>query len=800
MADRKTPRPRARAWGLSSTGVAVLALAALSPGRAVAEESIGADEAQAITNEVDEDIARMRRDLEIVGKGFVAPVPSSVSRVERRLREAEIHLLLNDHLRASIVLLDVVEDETARSHAKFDDCLYLLGESLRRAKSYSGARTYFEELLPRASGKRLQEVVLALLEIASATDRYDNVEHYIERLRGAGGLASAEVDYIHGKMLFRASGDDPAKIQRAVEVFRAVPASAAVGPQASYYAGVALVKLGRFEDAVRQFNDAKGRIPAGASGQSLRELTALSLGRLYQEIGDAPKSADAYQDVPQSSPYFGDMLYEVAWTHVRAANLASDPEQKKQGLVRALRATEILMATAPASRLYPQARILEGNLQIRLGASETAYDTFQTIIDRYGAARDKLSGALQGGSDAKQFFDQLIAADLGTLGSTSILPPIALEWALEEAELRRAVAVNEDLGQSDKDLAESEELVRTLREALDGEKRYGLFPGMRQIRTKAMSVENRLVNANRLLLNLERRITLPQVGPTESAQLDALHARVAALEAEVRALPQTEEAVEASKEGIKREFQTVGQRAYRQTYRLSTMRAQIVATESWINQNRDRLSPEEASLLEQRIAAARADVTAVEAEVTKLQGDIRSAEVLAGVDGGSARSRKLREEYAALVGQELALLRGHRERVPGDLRGVLSRVETQRAAMQQIDQDLRQLQASMDQQVDGRVRELQAAVATEADRLQKYTSERGELRGTTDQLLGPVASRTLARVGEQFRDLVLQADVGIIDVAWARKQAETKKVNDLIREQQNRTSELDSEFADVLEE
>ena len=61
-------------------------------------------------------------------------------------------------------------------------------------------------------------------------------------------------------------------------------------------------------------------------------------------------------------------------------------------------------------------------------------------------------------------------------------------------------------------------------------------------------------------------------------------------------------------------------------------------------------------------------------------------------------------------------------------------------------------------------------------------------------------TRTLAAVGRQFRDLVLKADVGIIDVAWTRKQAETDKVNDLIREQQRRSSELESEFAEFLKE
>jgi hypothetical protein len=73
------------------------------------------------------------------------------------------------------------------------------------------------------------------------------------------------------------------------------------------------------------------------------------------------------------------------------------------------------------------------------------------------------------------------------------------------------------------------------------------------------------------------------------------------------------------------------------------------------------------------------------------------------------------------------------------------------------------------------------------------------LRGETDGLLGPVATQTLNTVAHEFQDLVLKADVGIIDVAWARKQGVTDKVSTVVREQQDRTRELETEFQDVLE-
>lgn len=779
----------------------IFTLALCTPAAAFAQvEPVGADQANTIAAEVDSDIAKMRRDLDVVGKGYAATPPTETGRVERRLREGEIHYLLNDYLRASIVLLDVVDDPSNKSHPRYDECLYLLAESLAKSKNYSGAKQYFEDLLPRVRGERLKDVVLALLSIASATDHYENVERYISRLRDAGTLSRPDVDYIYGKMLFKGAGNDQAQIQRAYEVFRSVPPGNSISGQASYYAGVSLVKLGRWEDAVRQFNETLTRIQTSSDAAVMRELTYLSLGRLYQEMGQVSKAADAYQEISQSSPYFGDMLYEVAWAHVRAANLENDPEAKREGFVRALRATELLMATAPSSRLYPQARILEGNLQIRLGASETAYDTFQTIIDRYGTARDKLDAMLLQAPDPRQFFDQLVAADLGQIGATTILPPVALSWALEEDQMTRAVAMNHDLSESEKFLKESQELVRTLTEALEGEGRFAIFPGMQQVRSKSLSIENRMLNANRRLLNLERRMVWPNVSPAEQASVDAIHARAVQLEQEIQTLPQTEEEVEQSREDIKGQYQEVGRRAYRQAYRVAQMRAQVVAVELWINANRDDLNPQELGLLEERIRTIQTEIAALEKDIESVSSDLRTAEAVGSGDAGRLRAQNLRKQYSEMLAQETQILKSLRGKVPGDLQAMTARIDQQRTSLAQIDVDLQTLQANMEQQVETRVNELRGVLAVEADRVQTYGVEHSALAATTGEILGPVAARTLNDVGRQFKELVLQADVGIIDVAWARKQAETKKVNDLIKEQQDRTVELESEFADVLEE
>lgn len=767
----------------------------LAPAAALAQ-GLSYDEASELAGEIDNEIASMRRDLDVVEKGYGTPIAPEVGRVDRRLREAEIHFLLNDYLRASIVLIDVVDDPENRSHPRYDDAVFILAESLRKSRNYSGARQHYEEILPRASGDRLKDVVLGLLEIADATNRYEDVDRYIGRLRQAGTLSRPDVDYIYGKMLFKSASDDPSAIQRALEVFRSVPAGTGVSGPASYFAGVALVKLGRYEDAINQFKDALAK---AKGNKQLTELTNLSLGRLYQELGDVSKSADAYQEIHQDSLYFPDMLYEVAWAHVTSANLAEDEEGKEKGFVRALRALELLMATAPSSRLYPEARILQGNLQIRLGAPETAYDTFQTIVDRYGGAEAKLAD-MRARGDPREFFDELVKRDLDDLTATTMLPPLAVTWALEEEDMGRAVAMQQDLQDSRVYMKESKELVETLGEALLGEQKYRMFPGLSRARAKALSIENRIIAVDDRLLSIERRAMWPHLSEGDQQLLDQAISRADAIRAEIDALPKTEEGVEKTRAEIKNAYQETGRRAYRLTYRVGSMRAQLVAVEAWLRHNRDHLGDEEIQLTEERIRTAAAEVEQLEQQLDELMAEIRRATILAESDAGRTRAQKLQEELHQVLAEEVALLRSRRGSAPGELQGLFARLDQQRATIEQIGTDLTRLQQSLDAQVADRVAEIQKEIAQEVNRLSQYEGEHRELAQETDLLLGPVAGRTLDSVGQQFKSLVLRADVGIIDVAWARKQLETEKVNALIKEQRERTQELEEEFADVLKD
>ena len=769
---------------------------------AAAESSISASEAQEQLGTLINSVTKLKGELDTVAKGYGIQLTGiEEASVDKRLREGKVHFLLNDFLRASIVLMDVVENQENRNHPQYDDCLYYLAESLRRTGNYSGARTFFEELLSRARGERLKEVVVALLEIADATGRYDGVEVYLDRLVRVGDANDPTVNYHYGKTLFRSAGADSTRYSKALGTFSRIAAGGEVSAKASYYAGVTLLQLGKIDEAIAKFQEAAKRSGSAVEANEIKDLAQLALGRAYYEKGDVTNAVDSYQEIDEKSQYFSDMLFEVAWAYVKASNQNIDsPDEKARYLDMALRMSELLMASAPDHKLFPEARILEGNLQIRLGAPETAYDTFQTIIDRYGGAQSKLRELRQTIDNPTEFLEQLVEDRSRTSAAAGMLPPVAIDWAIQSETVRNAVGVMKELNEGEDFLRESRNLIKAMEESLRGERKYTMFTGLGDARARAYAVENQLIQAQSKMLRLERGIQLPYLTEKQQAQLDLFQARREALEKEVKNLPGNTKQVGKTSNEISGKYVDAEKRIFRQNTELSAMRSQVAAVEVWLSENRSNLTDREIALMSKRARDIRNILTELENEAQELGERVKTAKTVSSGDGGRVHAARLREAYAANIAKEFDFLKSMRGKLPVEFQSSVRAVDSVREDLGQISQELETLQRALDRQIVSKVEGIRERLKLETEKLDRFEKEQTKLSGTTRSLLGPVALASLQSVIDQFNTLVMKADVGIIDVAWARKQDTTTKVNSAVDQEQQRVQDLTVKYQDFLEE
>ncbi|MGF1511399.1 MAG: tetratricopeptide repeat protein [Myxococcota bacterium] len=767
---------------------------------AVGADGFSVEEAGRAADRVDRRIAQMQVDLRRTEESVGVGLAHQPSTFERRLADADVQLLLEDYWRAAVLLLDAVESPANRNHPRYDEAVYKLALALRLSRNFGSAHRYYQQILYRVEGERLTDVVEGLLDIATKTSNFEGVEQYIARLREAGGLDRPDVDYLHGKTLYQLGRNEPQRLQAALQLFRRIPPNAEVAPRAAYFSGVTLVRMNNYPEAITEFRRTLELLADRPEEEQLRDLTFLSLGRLHQEVGQVGSSIEAYAEIPESSPHFSQMLFERSWTFVKMANQAEFEKDQRTFLEQALVSTELLMATAPEPRLFAQARLLQGNLQIRLGASETAYDTFESVIDRYGTSKRELAQFVRNQEDTQAFFDQIIEARLDGLDPARVgLPELAVDFVLEEESTQRLLSVERDIIETQADLEESREIIDVLTETLEGDGRYRMFRGLEASHDRAVGIYNRWLTTELDLLEFERAAVEPYIGSVAS-ETDRIHEDVLAIAQKIRSLPTDLDGVREQRSDVEVAYQEANLQAYKLTYRVSAMRSELQAVRSWLNQNRSTLSPVETEVVEDRIERTKERVAQLEMRLEALLKEIRTTAVAASANLASSRSRSLAARFLEARDQELALLGRGRVTAPNEVLGLLSRYDQQRRTLATIRLELERLEARIRTRVEDRVTEVRQQLARESARVDEAGDRFREVRTTTQRVLGPVSERTLAAVQDRFDGLVLEADVGVIDVAWARKQAETEKVTELVQELQERTQALEAEFADVLEE
>ena len=74
------------------------------------------------------------------------------------------------------------------------------------------------------------------------------------------------------------------------------------------------------------------------------------------------------------------------------------------------------------------------------------------------------------------------------------------------------------------------------------------------------------------------------------------------------------------------------------------------------------------------------------------------------------------------------------------------------------------------------------------------------MQGPAKEVVGLIANRALADVRGQFYQLVLKADLGIVDVAWSRKRVRLEKIQQLSIQKANELDQLDREYRAMFRE
>ncbi|MFW2387177.1 MAG: tetratricopeptide repeat protein [Polyangiales bacterium] len=710
--------------------------------------------------------------------------------VEERLADGELYLRLEDYLRAAILLTDIVDHYP--SHRAYPEALFLLGESLFKAGDYLGSRRRLAEVIDRSAEPSfspfLQPALSRLIEIAIHTRDFREVDAYFGRLEAlSSSTLSVTTAYFRAKYLYNRAvpiddvlnaptdveirGIDEARLELARKGFIAIPGGTEFSLRSKYFVGTIHTLRGEHLDGIAAFHGVLGLEPANEQERKVRELTYLALGRLYYETNQLDQAVEAYRAVQQTSPHFDEALFELAWTYIRMGDA-----------IQAERALEVLSVAAPDSPLNADGKVLRGDLLARTGRYDEAEVVFDEVRSTFGPIRDALSAKRREHPDLHAYFRDVVRENLDDFDIDDFLPESARRWIELEGDYQRALEVLADLSEAKQLVVETEDLAERISAALSAPNRLSVFSDLRREFERSTGLRNRAARARGSLIESEARAQGSRQG-----ELERIRARRRELQSNVTKMPTETEGF------IDRDFEKLAE--YRAAERdLQNLRVELLGLEARIVASKAGLPAIDPQKVNPRTVSAQlaeheAEIKEYEEQITWIRRRLEVGRLHVGVGDSRYQADDLeRDKFIDVVARERQLA--------GSAGPQYDASYTRIAALErQLDQRDAQIAAV----VQRRVNDMLTIVNQETRNLGRYRAALQSHEGETEDVVGAITYLNFNRIHDRFYDLVLRADVGKIDVAWARREDHRVRIDTLTRERAREIQSLDDEFSDVMD-
>jgi TolA-binding protein len=721
------------------------------------------------------------------------PEPSDEDARLRRFSQGEIQYLLGNWISASVLFHDLLSDPRFRAHPRYADALFYLADSLYQQQNHIGARLYLRELmnLP-GEPSRYREALVRYLAIASHLHTSTGLDTYLERARRmSGGQLPPELEYAHARWLFKRKDlPDAERRARARELFTRLAGSPGGRFQArsAYFLGVLKVQEGDYAGAVEQFRALVTTAPEEPEVKRLEELANLSLGRLLHELGRYDEALDRYGALPRESESFVESLYEIAWVYV-----------KKGDFELARNATDILLLMDPDSPLAPETRLLQGHLLLKLRRYDEATRTYEGIVDSFASVRDQVHALLRVNQEPIAYFDNLLARNERTLDVTTLLSPLALRYARTQHEVSEAMRMVKDLETSRQGVDESRTLAERILQALD-ERGLEVFPELQEGYLKVEAADSALARAEQSLVELEWEVLRARLGPEELARLEELRRERALLHERFSSLPASQRELDDRRQRMKSEVEELDRKAFKLGYELRSMGALSASMRKWVEDTRRQRGnlPAEEQVCRDQLAQEEEVMTELLLELRRLRARLDDERHAAGtfVSG----EELIRDQYREALEREHALLALAESRGSAEEAGLVGRAHALRTQAGTLRARVALARQALRAQVERRGKLIRDKVLAEQLLLQAYGNEVSAVSQDTRHLVGRIAYESFQRVHQQFHELVLKADVGLVDVAFTRKRGQTEDIQKLSARKDAQLRALQEEFEQVRKE
>jgi len=736
-----------------------------------------------------------------------------------RVAAGDMLLRNKDYDRAIEALSKVLElyRQGKAPEAAYADASLMLGEAYMQTKQYLSARRHFREILD--SGARspydgfVGKALSRLVDIALRTDDLPGLDYVFERLSKLPSTdRTGSLAYARAKALYAKKDYSSAKA-----AVNAVPAGSPYTPQAQYLLGVVLLKEAlaqtpaappaaaaaaaasaagaapaptpppdaRFVQAIEQFRKVT-RIPATTPEQEhVVDLAWMAIGRLFYETNNYLDSVEAYSHVGRNSPEFSTTLYELAWVFVRLGDYS-----------RAQRALEVLTITDPNNLELADGSLLRADLMLRSGDFQNALNLYRNVREHFDPIRKSVDDFLASTSDPAVYYDKL-TADEASMATETKLPKVVMEWARAQAEDQHVFGMIDDVTRSRDLVKRSRKLAVKLDAVLSVPTRAKAFPELRSGIQYSMSLMNKIAKARSTLAE-----GMDDVAGDAGGELGRIRSERRALQKRLGWLPVADGDFLRREDVGDRQWNKVSQVLQSLTVEADKLAA-IVNGLKRVLKDADQYGvtsdANSRARFKLEIEANERDLATYNKRIEEYRDAIDNGRAQIGfgdqryVDDDEAR-KKFRELFA----REVALVAaGQDSGSAGDyakgIQSLLGRADID-------EQRLEAMRSKLEKQALEQAQLLRQKIAAEVGALETYAQNLDGLDQQARLLVGEIAMKNFALVRDRVKNIVLRADVGIVQQAWEVREEQRVRVRNLQRERAREEQNLNDELREVLDD
>lgn len=756
-------------------GLAFLLLAAAAPSGVALAAGGAADSLGSVSDKVavlERDVGRLSADF-TRQRGLIGP-----EEAKRRFSDAVYAFMVGQYDTSAQQFFALVESKALTDQALLRESEWYLAESLFELKNYVIAAQGYQAIVEQgASHPFFPDSVRRLIEIYSLQGDSDRFNEVYRRYVASGTVAASDlVKYTVAKSLWHQGQDAKAKSMLAELT------QGQYYTRARYLSGAILAKAGDYPAAIGEFQQVVSVPALTSEDREVLELARLALGRVYYEVGDYLQATTYYESIPPTSKYFDEKLYELVWTFIKQEKWSAAED-----------AIDIFLVAFPDHRYAVQLKLVGGHLLMKGKRQEEARQTYASVVDEFSPVQARIQEIEANREEAGEYFTRLAEARSMQM-DFDVLPAYAVEMLLEDEGVSRSIALRQELGREQSDVAYAQAVIEEIESVvMGGSESIGTFSkGRRDLeaaRQESLRLQGRLIEAE-----------LSQIKERGGA---AVASDVAALEDRWQKARDTANQLQAAGVSESDAYQVydaqvreVQALAFKLAERVEGLQVEATSTRRFLKENEARLSNEDVRLVRTTLDQLDSDLLVASQALARLSSPGTRRRILAPLtpseDGvGESPSTKLRSAYASIHSQAANL----RSRAGGgDSAAVYRQSDELWARLTEVDKAAATALGNLSVAERREIEALKIRLATEAADLARNSSDLSEVRRSADVLAADATRRGFDALEKAFSSTVLQADMGVVDVYWLQQTEVSDEIERVRIERSSREAEMEARF------